>query len=262
MDALPRGRRGDHALYLFVKPFAGSGPVINVLGLAPVVAIAVGVRLHRPEARLAWAWVAIGFVLFWLGDVYTYTLPDRAPPRGAVPVAWRRRVSGGLPGPHRRGPHSPAAPQPAHRSRQRDRRRDPDGWARAAVVGLADRAVRPRPLALDGRPARLRGVSAGRRAAARRRREARPGRRAAAPVLPPDERQHHLPAGHRLRLRPDAAPGDLRPPALARRGLDRLLPALGRRRAPPHDVGARSARGAIRRGAHSLPSRPARAAPP
>jgi diguanylate cyclase (GGDEF)-like protein/PAS domain S-box-containing protein len=63
------------ALYLFVKPFAGSGPVINVLGLAPVVAIAVGVRLHRPEARLAWAWVAIGFVLFWLGDVYTYTYP-------------------------------------------------------------------------------------------------------------------------------------------------------------------------------------------
>ena len=63
------------ALYLFVKPFAGSGPVINVLGLAPVVAIAVGMRLHRPEARLAWAWVAIGFVLFWLGDVYTYTYP-------------------------------------------------------------------------------------------------------------------------------------------------------------------------------------------
>ena len=63
------------ALYLFVHPFAGSGPVINVLGLAPVVAIAVGVRLHRPEARLAWAWVALGFVLFWLGDVYTYTYP-------------------------------------------------------------------------------------------------------------------------------------------------------------------------------------------
>ena len=63
------------ALYLFVKPFAGSGPVINVLGLAPVVAIGVGVRLHRPEARLAWAWVALGFVLFWLGDVYTYTYP-------------------------------------------------------------------------------------------------------------------------------------------------------------------------------------------
>jgi diguanylate cyclase (GGDEF)-like protein/PAS domain S-box-containing protein len=63
------------ALYLFVKPFAGSGPVINVLGLAPVLAIAAGVRLHRPQARLAWACVALGFVLFWLGDIYTYTYP-------------------------------------------------------------------------------------------------------------------------------------------------------------------------------------------
>jgi diguanylate cyclase (GGDEF)-like protein/PAS domain S-box-containing protein len=62
-------------LYLFVEPFAGSGPVINVLGLAPVVAIAVGVRLHRPQARLAWACVALGFVLFWFGDLYTYSYP-------------------------------------------------------------------------------------------------------------------------------------------------------------------------------------------
>jgi diguanylate cyclase (GGDEF)-like protein/PAS domain S-box-containing protein len=63
------------ALYLFVKPLAGSGPVINVLGLAPVLAIAAGVRLHRPQARLAWACVALGFVLFWLGDLYTYSYP-------------------------------------------------------------------------------------------------------------------------------------------------------------------------------------------
>ena len=63
------------ALYLFVEPLAGSGPVMNVLGLAPVLAIAAGVRLHRPRARLAWACVALGFVLFWLGDVYTYSYP-------------------------------------------------------------------------------------------------------------------------------------------------------------------------------------------
>jgi diguanylate cyclase (GGDEF)-like protein/PAS domain S-box-containing protein len=63
------------ALYLFVKPLAGSGPVINVLGLAPVLAIAAGVRLHRPQARFAWACVALGFVLFWLGDLYTYSYP-------------------------------------------------------------------------------------------------------------------------------------------------------------------------------------------
>jgi diguanylate cyclase (GGDEF)-like protein/PAS domain S-box-containing protein len=63
------------ALYLFVEPFAGSGPVMNVLGLAPVLAIAAGVRLHRPRANLAWGCVALGFVLFWLGDVYTYSYP-------------------------------------------------------------------------------------------------------------------------------------------------------------------------------------------
>ena len=63
------------ALYLFVKPFAGSGPVINVLGLAPVLAIAAGVRMHRPQARFAWMCVALGFFLFWLGDLYTYSYP-------------------------------------------------------------------------------------------------------------------------------------------------------------------------------------------
>jgi diguanylate cyclase (GGDEF)-like protein/PAS domain S-box-containing protein len=63
------------ALYLFVKPLAGSGPLINVLGLAPVLAIAAGVRMHRPQARLAWAWFAVGFTLFWLGDLYTYSYP-------------------------------------------------------------------------------------------------------------------------------------------------------------------------------------------
>jgi diguanylate cyclase (GGDEF)-like protein/PAS domain S-box-containing protein len=63
------------ALYLFVEPLAGSGPVINVLGLAPVLAIAAGVRLHHPRAKLAWGCVALGFVLFWLGDVYTYSYP-------------------------------------------------------------------------------------------------------------------------------------------------------------------------------------------
>jgi diguanylate cyclase (GGDEF)-like protein len=62
-------------LYLFVPPFAGSGPVMNLLGLAPVLAIAAGVRLYRPEARLAWSLVALGFLLFWLGDLYTYSYP-------------------------------------------------------------------------------------------------------------------------------------------------------------------------------------------
>jgi diguanylate cyclase (GGDEF)-like protein/PAS domain S-box-containing protein len=63
------------ALYVFVDPFAGSGPVINLLGLSPVVAILVGLRRHRPASRGPWRLFAIGMTLFWLGDLYTYSYP-------------------------------------------------------------------------------------------------------------------------------------------------------------------------------------------
>ena len=62
-------------LYLFVPPFAGASPVMNVIGLSPVIAILVGLRCHRPESRGPWRWFALGFVLFWLGDIYTYSYP-------------------------------------------------------------------------------------------------------------------------------------------------------------------------------------------
>src|SRR4029078_6045293 len=42
------------ALYVWVPPFAGSGPVMNVLGLSPVVAIVAVLRLHLPQATRAW----------------------------------------------------------------------------------------------------------------------------------------------------------------------------------------------------------------
>ena len=41
------------ALYVWVPPFAGSGPVLNLLGLSPVIAIVVGVRRYRPRRRRA-----------------------------------------------------------------------------------------------------------------------------------------------------------------------------------------------------------------
>src|SRR5829696_4277192 len=62
-------------LYLFVDPLAGSGPVMNVLGLAPVLAIFAGIRMHRPAAAAAWGCFALGFALFWVGDLYTYSYP-------------------------------------------------------------------------------------------------------------------------------------------------------------------------------------------
>ena len=63
------------ALFVFVPPFAGSGPVFNLLGLSPVVAILIGIRRFKPEARGPWLWFALGFALFWLGDLYTYSYP-------------------------------------------------------------------------------------------------------------------------------------------------------------------------------------------
>src|SRR5919198_951951 len=63
------------ALYLFVPPFAGSGPVMNLLGLSPVIAILAGLRKHRPASRGPWRWFAVGLTLFWLGDLYTYSYP-------------------------------------------------------------------------------------------------------------------------------------------------------------------------------------------
>jgi diguanylate cyclase (GGDEF)-like protein/PAS domain S-box-containing protein len=63
------------ALYVWVPPFAASGPVMNVLGLSPVLAIVAGLRLHKPESRGPWRLFAVGFALFWLGDLYTYSYP-------------------------------------------------------------------------------------------------------------------------------------------------------------------------------------------
>jgi len=61
--------------YLLVPPLKGSGPVMNVLGLSPVIAIIAGVRLYRPRSTAPWVFFAAGFVLFWLGDLYTYSYP-------------------------------------------------------------------------------------------------------------------------------------------------------------------------------------------
>jgi diguanylate cyclase (GGDEF)-like protein/PAS domain S-box-containing protein len=63
------------ALYLFVPPFAGNGPLINTLGLLGVLAIVAGIRIHRPGARAAWWLFAAGQFLFFSGDLYTYSYP-------------------------------------------------------------------------------------------------------------------------------------------------------------------------------------------
>jgi diguanylate cyclase (GGDEF)-like protein/PAS domain S-box-containing protein len=63
-------------LYMWVPPFKGSGPVLNVVGFSGVAAIVVGVWMHSPRARIAWWLFGVGQFLFFSGDVYTYSNPD------------------------------------------------------------------------------------------------------------------------------------------------------------------------------------------
>ena len=59
-----------------MPPFAGSGPVMNLLGLSPVVAIVVGVAAAPPAVDAARGGASpSGSLLFWLGDLYTYSYP-------------------------------------------------------------------------------------------------------------------------------------------------------------------------------------------
>ncbi|HWI74580.1 MAG TPA: EAL domain-containing protein [Baekduia sp.] len=62
-------------LYMVVPPLKGSSYVMFALGLSPVVAIGAAIKLHQPESKAPWFWFAGGFLLFWLGDLYTYSYP-------------------------------------------------------------------------------------------------------------------------------------------------------------------------------------------
>ena len=59
---------------MFVPPLKGSPLVINGLGLYGLVAMVAGIRMYRPRAQLAWWLFVLGVFLFWVGDVYTYSI--------------------------------------------------------------------------------------------------------------------------------------------------------------------------------------------
>ena len=50
--------------------------MLNVVGFSGVAAIVVGIRMHSPRARIAWWLFGVGQLLFFSGDVYTYSNPD------------------------------------------------------------------------------------------------------------------------------------------------------------------------------------------
>ncbi|MFZ0976113.1 MAG: EAL domain-containing protein [Solirubrobacteraceae bacterium] len=61
-------------LYVLVPPLKGSPLVINGLGLYGLLAMVAGIRFYRPRARAAWWLFVLGMFLFWVGDVYTYSI--------------------------------------------------------------------------------------------------------------------------------------------------------------------------------------------
>ncbi len=61
-------------LYVLVPPLKGSPLVINGLGLYGIVGAAAGIRMYRPAAAVAWWLLVAGLVLYWVGDVYTYSI--------------------------------------------------------------------------------------------------------------------------------------------------------------------------------------------
>ena len=66
------------ALYVLVPPFQGSAPLENLLGLSGLVAVVAGIRRNRPQAKGAWWLLLFGLVLYWIGDVYTYSYRELA----------------------------------------------------------------------------------------------------------------------------------------------------------------------------------------
>jgi signal transduction histidine kinase len=62
-------------LHFLGPPVFRVGPMFNAIGLTAVIAIVVGVWMHRPSKRLPWLLFALGQLLFVGGDVLAYNYP-------------------------------------------------------------------------------------------------------------------------------------------------------------------------------------------
>ena len=220
-----------------------AGRVFNLLGLSPVIAIVVGVRRYRrPASPGPWRWFAIGFLLFWLGDLYTYSYPRLTGAEVPFPSLGDAAYVARLPGADGGAADPRPAPQPGARPRRGDRLADHHARPRADLVDRAD----PPSLHDEELSTVAKLVSIAYPigdilllAAAIRLAVDTGARRPAFYLLVVE---HRRPARHRLRLRPGHARRRLRRPGLARRRLDQLLPAVGRGRAAPVDARARARR--------------------
>jgi len=62
-------------LYLLDTPLKGNPAFFNTLGLTSWIAVIVGIRRNKPRYALPWWLFAFGFLLYWMGDFYTYSYP-------------------------------------------------------------------------------------------------------------------------------------------------------------------------------------------
>jgi diguanylate cyclase (GGDEF)-like protein/PAS domain S-box-containing protein len=60
-------------LYLLNTPLKGNEALFNTCGLTSWIAVIVGIRRNKPRYALPWWLFAFGFLLYWLGDFYTYS---------------------------------------------------------------------------------------------------------------------------------------------------------------------------------------------
>jgi diguanylate cyclase (GGDEF)-like protein/PAS domain S-box-containing protein len=63
-------------LYLLVPPLKGNAAFFNTLGLTSWIAVIVGIRRNKPSYSLPWWLFVVGLLLYWMGDVYTYSYPQ------------------------------------------------------------------------------------------------------------------------------------------------------------------------------------------
>ena len=209
----------------------------------------------------AWVLFIVGQFLFFAGDLYTYSYPKLFGADVGVPVArrrastWRstrRSMAGLLVLVRRRNPQRDRGGV--------DRLADPDHRLRPALVGLPDRSEHP-PLRAahavrEGRSrSRIRSEtcccspprSASRSMRASARRPSTCSSAASSRLLATDSAYTYA-----------LLKGTLQPPADLRRRLDRVLPPLGRGRAPPVDADARGAGARLAHPPDPAPSRAAR----
>ncbi len=60
-------------LYLLPTPLKGNEVLFNTMGLTSWIAVVVGIRRNKPRYALPWWLFAFGFLLYWMGDFYTYS---------------------------------------------------------------------------------------------------------------------------------------------------------------------------------------------